>query len=293
MSTENQSLHALTKAISKLLRPLVRILLRNGVPYGAFTDMAKNAYIDVAMHEFGVPGKKQTNSRVSTITGISRKEIQRLLSIDSEEEDQDLVMRYNRAARVVYGWVHNPRYTDVTGKTADLPFEGEGASFGALVKAYSGDVPPRAILDELLRVGVVEKTDDGAIRLLSPAYIPTTGASEKLALLGHDVAGLISTMDKNIHGTEVKPLFQRKVYYDNLPEEATETLHKILRDKGQPLLEFLDEWMARHDRDVNPDAGGTGKKAIGIGLYYFEDEMPTNETPAKNAPTKKDSAEKE
>jgi len=288
MNTDNQSLHALTKAISKLLRPLVRILLRNGVPYGAFIDMAKSAYVDVAMHEFGVPGKKQTNSRVSTITGISRKEIQRLLSVEGEEDDQDLVTRYNRAARVVYGWVHNPRYTDVTGKTADLPLEGEGASFAALVKSYSGDVPPRAILDELLRVGVVEKIDNGSIRLLSPAYIPTTGASEKLALLGHDVAGLISTMDKNIHGTEAKPLFQRKVYYDNLPAEATETLHEILRDKGQPLLEFLDEWMARHDRDVNPDAGGTGQKAIGIGLYYFEDDAPT-----LDAPTQKDSTENE
>jgi len=289
MSTENKSLQALTKAVYKLLRPLVRILLRNGVPYGAFTDMAKSAYVDVAMQEFGVPGKKQTNSRVSTITGISRKEIQRLISVDTDEEDKDFVARYNRAARVVYGWVQNPRYTDITGKTADLPFEGEGASFGALVKAYSGDVPPRAILDELLRVGVVEKTSDGAIRLLAPAYIPTTGESEKLALLGHDVAGLISTMDKNIHGIETKPLFQRKVYYDNLPAEATEALHDILRDKGQPLLEYLDQWMARNDRDVNPDVGGTGQKAIGIGLYYFEDDVSTEE----NVATKKDSAENE
>ena len=95
-------------------------------------------------------------------------------------------------------------------------------------------------------------------------------------------------MDKNIHGIASKPLFQRKVYYDNLPEEATETLHEILRDKGQPLLEYLDSWMAQNDRDVNPDVGGTGQKAIGIGLYYFEDDVST-----KNEPPKKDSAENE
>ena len=277
MSTKNQSLHSLYKAVYKLLKPLVRILLRNGVPYGAFTDIAKQVFVDVAMSEFGVPGKKQTNSRVSTITGISRKEIQRLISDDTESDDSDMVARYNRAARVVYGWVHNAKYTDEKGQTAVLPFEGEGATFGTLVKAYSGDVPPRAILDELLRVGVVEKTEQGGIRLLAPAYIPKSGESEKLVLLGQDVAGLLSTMDRNIHGVDPKPLFQRKVYYDNLPEEAAEPLQNILRDKGQPLLEYIDEWMAQHDRDVNPDAGGSGRKAIGIGLYYFEDDQPPSD----------------
>jgi hypothetical protein len=271
MST-TKSQDALYAAVFKLLRPLCRALLRNGVPYGAFTDIAKRAYVDVAMKEFEVPGKKPTISRASTITGLSRKEIKRVMDIE-DQPDRDITTRYNRAARVVYGWVHDEIYSDNNGQTADLPFENGDPSFSSLVKAHSGDVPPRAILDELLQVGVVERTSDGRIRLLARAYIPRHGEAEKMALLGRDVAGLITTMDENIHGVNDKPFFQRKVFYDNLPEEALPKLQAVLADRGQQLLEFLDQWMAEHDRDINPKVEGTGRKAAGIGMYYFEEEV--------------------
>jgi hypothetical protein len=266
------SQNALYAAVFKLLRPLCRALLRNGVAYGEFADIAKRAYVDIAMKEFEVPGKKPTISRASTITGLSRKEIKRVMGI-AERQDQNLTVRYNRAARVVYGWVHDKAYADERGETADLPFENADPSFSSLVKAHSGDVPPRAILDELLQVGVVDKTPEGNIRLLARAYIPKHGEAEKLALLGRDVAGLITTMDQNIHGVNDKPFFQRKVFYDNLPQEALPKLQALLADRGQQLLEFLDQWMAEHDRDVNPEVKGTGRKAAGIGVYYFEEEI--------------------
>ncbi|MCI0504913.1 MAG: DUF6502 family protein [Gammaproteobacteria bacterium] len=255
-----------------MLRPLCRLLLRNGIPYGAFTDIAKRAYVDIAMNEFEVPDKKATISRAATITGLSRKEIKKVMSVE-DRDDSDMVARYNRAARVVYGWVHDKAYSNPTGETADLPFENSSPSFSSLVKAYSGDVPPRAILDELLQIGVVEKTGEGKYRLLERAYIPKAGEAEKLALLGRDVAGLLTTMDANIHGVNEKPFFQRKVFYDNLPQEALPELRALLADRGQQLLEFLDQWMAARDRDVNPDAEGTGRKAAGIGMYYFEEEV--------------------
>jgi len=268
----SKSQEVLCSAVFKLLRPLCRLLLRNGIPYGAFTDIAKRAYVDIAMSEFEVPGKKATISRASTITGLSRKEIKRVMSMD-DRDDSDMVARYNRAARVVYGWVHDAAYSAAQGETADLAFENSGTSFSSLVKTYSGDVPPRAILDELLKVGVVEKTSEGKYRLLERAYIPKAGEAQKLALLGRDVSGLIATMDANIHGVNEKPFFQRKVFYDNLPQEALPKLRALLADRGQQLLEFLDQWMATHDRDVNPDAEGTGRKAAGIGVYYFEEEV--------------------
>lgn len=279
MQFDSQPQQALINAVYKLLRPLVRILLRNGFPYGAFTDLAKRAYVDVAMKEFVVNGKKQTNSRVSTITGLSRKEIQRQILLIQETDQtaaQESVTRYNRAARVVYGWVHDKEFANSEGDAAILPFDdcndNKAQTFSALVKKYSGDIPPRAILDELQRVGVVEIEGQQKVRLRVRAYIPITGESEKLALLGRDVAGLISTMDLNIHNATPTPLFQRKVFYDNLPDEAVKELHLILSDKGQALLEFFDEWMAAHDRDVNPDIKGSGQHAAGIGIYYFEEE---------------------
>jgi len=272
MPGDNNPRKALLEAIVRILRPLVAILLRHGVPYGAFTDLAKRAYVDVAYKEFGVPGKKQTNSRVATITGLSRKEIQRLLALDSSD-NSDMVARYNRAARVVYGWVHDPVYNTKQGQSAVIPLEGERPSFSALVKVYSGDVPPRAILDELLQVGVVELYGPNSVRLLSRAYIPRFGEAEKFLLLGRDVAGLITTMDRNIHHVDSKPMFQRKVFYDNLPEQALDDLQSSIGEQCQPLLEEFDRWMSQHDRDVNPDVQGSGRKAAGISIYYFEEEV--------------------
>ncbi|MDH5378319.1 MAG: DUF6502 family protein, partial [Gammaproteobacteria bacterium] len=95
---------------------------------------------------------------------------------------------------------------------------------------------------------------------------------EKLGILGMDVAGLISTIDHNTYGNETSsPLFQRKIYYDNLPKEALEEIKTYLAENGQEFLEQVDKFMAQRDRDVNPDVEGEGKHAAGIGLYYFEE----------------------
>lgn len=272
MLMDTQTQHkVLFNAVYKLLCPLVRLLLRNGVPFAAFADLAKRAYVDVATDDFCVPGRKQSNSRVATITGLSRKEVHRVKALDPSG-DASAVERHNRAARVVYGWVHDERFADETGQAAILALEGEGASFTRLVKAYSGDVPPRAILDELTQVGIVEQLDDGRLRLLARAYIPKTGEAEKLRILGTDVQGLVSTIDRNIYSNNETPFFQRKVFYDNLSIEATEELRAMLAEQGQTLLEQFDRWMAARDRDVNPEAGGKGRRAAGIGIYYFEDK---------------------
>lgn len=269
--THDQRQHALFNAIAKLLRPLIRMLLRHGVPYAAFADLAKHEYVKVASEEFAVDGRKQTNSRVATITGLSRKEVQRVKALEGIGDPIEVVEKYHRAARVVSGWVHAEQFCDKQTGPLPLPFDGDDASFVALVKMFSGDMPPRAVLDELLRNGMVEREADGKLRLVQRVYIPKTGEIEKLGILGTDVAGLISTIDHNIQVGVKDPHFQRKVYYDNLSEEAVAELRLLIAERSQVLLEFINHWMAQRDRDVNPKAGGTGRKAAGIGIYYFED----------------------
>lgn len=259
-------------AIRKLLRPLIHILVKNGVPYGAFIDIAKPLYVDSAAHIIESEGNKVTNTRISTVTGLSRKEVQRLKE-DSEINDVWAFDRYNRAARVVAGWVRDTRFSDRQGQPAILPYDEGPASFHALVTAFSGDIPARTILEELLQANVVKRLNDGRIQLLSRAYIPAGNQAEKLGILGNDVAGLINTIAHNIYSQE-KPFFQRKVYYDNLPEETIPRLQAILNERGQALIEDLDQWMSAHDRDTNPNIDGSGRKAAGIGIYYFENDPP-------------------
>ncbi|MFQ5598082.1 MAG: DUF6502 family protein [Nitrospiria bacterium] len=262
----------LFSAVLKLLRPLVRIFLRNNVPYGTFADLAKRVYVTVSIEEFGIPGRKQTDSRVSIITGLTRKEVRRIKELPGlHEGDEAISQQYHRAARVVSGWVRDREFLKTDGQPADLLVEGSGATFSALVKKYSGDMPVRAMLDELLRVNSVERLENDRIRLKARAYLPDTEEGEKLTILGTEVKDLIATIDHNICSKEDR-FFQRNVTYDNLPVEILERFRQLSSKQGQALLEEMDLWLAQHDRDTNPSIEGTGRKRAGISVFYFEED---------------------
>lgn len=261
---------AIAAAITKLLRPMVMFLLRNGVPFQTFADIAKRVYVDLATEKFDIPGRKQSKSRVAILTGLSRREVLRVKRLPAQD-DLGALDRINRAARVVSGWVVDKRFSDESGQPTDLPFEGGSGSFLQLVKSYSGDAPARAVLDELMRVGVVERTTGGKIHLLEHSYIPKAGEIEKIAMLGSDPSDLFSSIDHNIRHPEA-PFFQRKVNYDNLPSEALPELKKLAGEQSQALLERVDRWMSERDRDVNPRVPGSGRKRAVVGIYYFEED---------------------
>lgn len=261
----------LAAAIIRLLRPLTRILLRNGVTYGAFADLAKWVYVDVADREFSLPERKQTVSRISVITGLTRKEVSRLQQIETFD-DSAVNHQYNRAAKVISGWANDKSFADSKGEPLVLHFEHASPSFGDLVRKYSGDMPVRSVLDELQRIGAVKQETDGGVRLLVRAYVPHGDEVGKLNILGTDVYHLIATIDHNMQQIGAEPRFQRKVAYDNLPDEVLPRLRELGAEKSQALLEELNRWMRQHDRNVNPDVKGTGRKRAGIGIYYFEED---------------------
>ncbi len=257
---------------------MVKILLRNGIPYKAFADLARCVFMDVAMNQFGIEGRKQTDSRVSILTGFSRKEVKRLKNL-KHFSDIDSIHRYNRAARVITGWIRDPLFS-TDGRPKRLAFEGGDASFSTLVKRYSNDVPPRAILDELINVKAVDMQMN-VIRLLTNAYLPTGDEPAMLSILGTDVSELIRTIDHNIYHRGDSPYFQRKVSYNNVPDSAAERFRELSADASQQLLEVMDRWLAEHDRDVTPSVTGRGRKAVGLGIYYFEkdydDDFPASD----------------
>jgi hypothetical protein len=261
---------ALSNTAQSILRALVRILLRNGIPYAAFADLARRVYVEVAEKEFGLPGRKQTASRISTLTGLTRKEVARIQSAEPAAPAGP-VERFNRPARVIGGWVREKRYRDKRGRPADLPMDGESGSFSALVREFSGDIPPRAIADELARVGAIEILPDGHVRLLTRAYVPRGDQAEKVAILGTDVADLIRTIDHNLTCAPGEAYFQRRVSYDNIPQELLPQLMKSLSRKAQSCLESLDRVLAAADRDRSPRVKGSGRMRTGVGIYYFEE----------------------
>jgi len=247
------------------------------VPCGSFVEVAKRAYVEVAERDFALPGKKQTDSRISVLTGLTRKEVKQVLET-ADQPMEDSVARYNRAARVISGWIQDRGFCDGWGEPMILPVEGEGATFTRLVTTYGGDVPVRAVLDELLRVGTAERLEDGRIKLVQRAYVPNASTLDKLGILGQDVALLISTIEHNLACAPEDAYFQRKVAYNNLPAEAVPMLRLLAAQHGQAMLEDLNAWLTTQDRDANPAVQGTGRKYAGVGVYFFEHEMTERDT---------------
>ena len=158
------------------------------------------------------------------------------------------------------------------------PLEPDGAaSFAALVRRYSGDMPARAVLDELVRVGAVERLEDARLQLVTRGYVPQHSAADKLGILGRDVADLIETIDHNLQHGASDPRFQRKVMYAAIPVAALPAFRKLSGAQAQALLEKLDRWLAEHDTGEAgaPDAE-PGQARVGLGIYYFEERLETS-----------------
>jgi hypothetical protein len=259
----------LAAAVARILRPLIRILLRNGVSYGTFADIARSQFVDVARREFAIEGRKQTISRMAVVTGLTRKEVHRIIR-QSQPDDRSSADRYNRAARVIAGWRRDKDFLSPCGSSSVLPVSGPGNTFQELVRRYSGDIPHRAVLDELAAEGTVLVTDGDQVRLVERAYVPKADESMKLHILGVDTAYLIDAIGHNLQPGDTASKFQRKVLYDNLPDDVLPEFRRLSQKYSQKLLEKIDSWLASRDRDANPDVSGDGRNIAGLGIYYIE-----------------------
>jgi hypothetical protein len=184
--------------------------------------------------------------------------------------DSDAGERYNRAARVVAGWVRDKDFSDAAGNPKALALQdGESpkrASFADLVRRFSGDIPFRAVLDELLRVGVVEKLGDSTVELKTRAYVPESGDADMLTILGTDVADLVATIDHNLQRDGSDPFFQRKVMYDNVPVETLEEFRRLSNAQARPARR-LNKWLSRRPLvSKSRERAGWADRAPAVGL---------------------------
>lgn len=254
-------------AITRLLRPLARMLLRHNISFLTFSDLAKQVFVEVAEKEFEPDGRKQSLSRVAMLTGLSRKEVLRIKRLNIPH-DGGISARQSRAIRVVNGWSHDRRFLDDSGNPRVLDFENTETGFSALVRCYSGDIPSRAVLDELIRIGLAEVDSESMVRLVSRMYIPREGVTDKLTIMGIEAADLLETIDHNVHSSGQDPYFQRKVCYFRFPVRHIPKLKELSGRKSQELLEEINAWMVEHDDAVEKD--GEAVRRAGLSIFYFE-----------------------
>jgi len=250
-----------------MLAPLVRVLLRHGVSHAEFASWAKQTYVKEAHSNFGIDGKKPTVSRLAIVTGINRKEVKRILDLPTDVVPA--VAKHNRAIRVVTGWLQDSTFKDANGEPLPLTYGDIDSSFNQLVKRYGGDVPARALLDELSRVGTVSE-EGNTITLASKGYVPHESEEAMLDLFATSARDLLTTLDHNVSGEGTARL-QMSVAYDDVGAEGVKAFRQLSSKKALELLQELDSELSQHDRTKTPQAGGTGRYRTGLGVYLIEE----------------------
>lgn len=261
MNTKIQT--ALVKSASKILSPLVRIMLRNGVSCGSFEEMVRKAYVDEAFNLSMSENKKATVSSVSAKTGLSRKEVKRLNELDKidySENDQ----KYGRATRVLGGWTNDTDFLSPQNEPMPLSLDDGDHSFIKLVKKYSGDITPKAMYQLLMDAKCIKQTDD-AIHLINPAYVPGNDSPELIGILGTDTQELIQTINHNLSTQQNNKRFQRKVSSATLDKEVLTQFEQLANEKSQALLEELDHWLSQHEAKNDKD-----RQYVSLGIYFYQ-----------------------
>ena len=257
-------------ALSMMLKPLIRLLISQGVTHAEFSETAKDVYVETVLRHFEVDGKVN-KSRIAILTGLTRKEVKNV--IDRTLEVGKRERSYSRPERVLTGWYSDPDYTGPYGIPLELPYESSSPnepSFVSLVRTYSGDMAPRQMLTELLRSGSVVELDN-RYKAVRRNYEPAALSPELIYRLGEIGYRVFSTAARNIEKKEDKnSYFDRLVYADDgCTDNVIEKFDQYIKVKGQGLLEDLDVWFSTNGKLNVP-----GELHKGTGLYmvhYVED----------------------
>ena len=262
-------------ATGACLRPIARVLLRCGVSYRQFADMAKGAFIEEALSERDSRGRRANTSRVSVRTGISRKEVARYRNLEegvalhAETNKIGLAHYSGHAARVLQVWHSDNRFVGESGEPSDLPYSGESGSFVSLVKIAGGDVPPGAVKAELLAAGAVVELESGMLKALKRHFVPGS-VDEKLVFgLTHILFPVLEGMARNTSGVAKEPWVQRLAYSRRLLPSALPLFRHIARERCGDFVQSVDDWLVSHEADREVERGPV--MSVGVGVFYFED----------------------
>ena len=223
-------------ALARMLRPLVRLLIRCGVTLPAFSDLMRELYVNVAEHDFALSEKEQTDSRVSLLTGLHRKEVRRLRGAGAPVRAAPATV--SRTSQIVARWLASPEFTDAKG--APLPLarksgEASGPSFESLVEQVTRDVRPRAILDEWIDRKWVALDADGRVVLTEAAIAPRPGDERQLYYFGRNLQDHIAAATANLEANP-PPFLERAVHYEGLSKAAAEHLERRSREIAMEAL---------------------------------------------------------
>ena len=276
---------ALSVSLKRLLRPLVRIMLREGLTYPHFAAIAQMAFVESAAKDFVGRGAKSSVSSMCALTGLSALEIGTALGEQERFEASELLEVSNPFARVLHGWHNDRDCVGPYGFPIDLPFEAGPLNFTLLTSRHAEGVSPHVVLKELRRVGAVTEVGTNVWKPLKQEYIEPSLSPENLSRMASLVESLLSTLENNTRNKrDGADLFERTMIVDSpLTPAQLRELQAHLKVVGGQFLQRVDTFAAvdLHEKmGVRP-----GEVAdINAGLQCFlyveapADEVPLRET---------------
>lgn len=265
---------ALGRALRMLLRPLVRLLLEHQITYPALTRLLKEVYVEVADADFRLPTKRQTDSRVSLLTGVHRKEVSRLRLAPPDSDAPPASVSLGSA--ILSRWIGLAAYHGPDGRPRPLPRQANSPAvltFETLVETVSKDIRPRAVLDEWLRLGLASLDSDDHVVLNAEAFVVDRGFEEKAWFFGRNLRDHIAAAAHNLGG-EAPAQLDRSVYYGHLSRAAQAELEGLGRELGMAALRQVNQRaLELQQRDAAAEAP-TGHR-VNFGVYFYLDPPPS------------------
>ena len=216
-------LHSMLQLLDPLLSALARLLVARGVLFPDLAERLKAHYVAAASKAAG----KVTDSRLSVMTGLQRRDVARL------REHPPRAERTGHLTNLVTLWRDDPDYA---GRA--LPRSGDAPSFDALARRIRQDVHPRTMLDALEAAGTVEVDAQDLVHLRQQSYQPLKGSDDQLTYLAHNVGDHIAAAADNVLG-RTPPHFERAVHYTGLTTAQVAALRAAHHDGQMALFEVL------------------------------------------------------
>jgi Family of unknown function (DUF6502) len=266
---------SLGRALRKVLRPLVHLMMVRGIHYSYLSDLIKSLMVEIADRDFQIDGKPSTDSRVSLISGVHRKDVKRLRQGGSVRDD-DLPSVVSLGAQLVGQWLGKPEYLDEAGNPKPLPryaSEGGAQSFEGLVVGINSDIRSRVVLDEWIRLGVVHLDDMRRVCLNTQAFVPAKGFDEKLHYFGHNLHDHAAAAAHNLLGVG-PPFLERSVHYTGLRQEDVNLLAEQSMELGMRALRSVNK-TAMLAEALTPNQAASGRRMT-FGIYFYSEADPAS-----------------
>ncbi len=262
-------------SVLHMLRPAVRLMLRHGVALPAFATALKPVFLQVAQDELRARAMPQTDSAISLLSGVHRRDVRNLtrLAVPTVRPDGFSGL----ASQVVARWLSQDGYLDAQHNPLPIARSGDAPSFDVLVRALSQDVRPRAVLDELLRLGLVAEAD-GQITLLQHGFVPRQDFSELATQVRNNLHDHLAAAYQNLDGNG--DFLEQAVFVDAITPESALHLHKVAAQAWKTAFHtVMREAQLRYDHDAAHASAEQRNQRARFGVYYYSTKDQTPHEP--------------